>query len=619
MQKVSPRRFAVALPAVLLLSTALTAALVACSGENGPSVDSTPIVTIPTPAPDTAPVKVKLIAFNDFHGYTDPPTGNTTAADPADATKTVGVPTGGAAYLATLVKSLKAKNPLSVTVAAGDLIGASPLDSALFHDEPAVLTLNSMGLDFSSVGNHEFDKGSTELKRIQNGGCFPGGTIGTDTCLENGSFPGAKYKYLAANVVDLNSGKPLFPAYAIKQFDVGSGQKLSIAFIGLVLRGTPNIVTPEGVAGLAFADEAGTVNALIPEIKAQGANAIVVLIHEGGSTTGLYNNASCPGLSGDILPIVDKLDPAVDLVVSGHTHQAYLCKRNGRALTSAGFYGRLVTDIDLTFDRSTGVVKGITSIATDNKLVVNDTVTPTRADVATAYPAQAKDLDVAAIVKKYDDVAAPLANRVIGSVTAAISRSTNAAGESALGDVIADAQLLATTPANLGGAVVAFMNPGGIRADISFPSSSVGEGDGKVTYNEAFTVQPFYNTLTTMSLTGAQIKTLLEQQFDNPSAGQMRILQVSKGFTYTWDNSQPTGSKVTASTIQLNGTTIDPSQSYKVTVNSFMATGGDNFTLLKSGTNRLGGALDIDALEAYFKANSSGVAPGPQNRVTRLN
>jgi 5'-nucleotidase len=621
MLKVSSLRFAAALPQTLLATSLLAAAaLSACSGGNGPGA-SDPITTIPTtPAPtpvvDTTPVTVKLIAFNDFHGYTDPPTGNTTAADPADGSKTVGVPTGGSAYLATMVKKLKAQNPLNITVAAGDLIGASPLDSALFHDEPAVLTLNSMGLDFSSVGNHEFDKGSTELKRIQNGGCFPGGTIGSDTCLENGSFPGAKYQYLAANVVNLSTGKPLFPAYAIKQLDIGGGKKLGVAFIGLVLKGTPNIVTPDGVAGLAFADEAGTANSLIPEIKAQGVNTIVVLIHEGASTTGIYNNASCPGVSGDILPIVDKLDPAIDLVVSGHTHQAYLCKRNGRTLTSAGFYGRLVTDIDLTIDRATA---DVTAVTANNRLVVNDVTTPARADVAAAYPAQARDADVQAIVKKYDDVAAPLANRVIGSVTAAISRSNNSAGESALGDVIADAQLLATKPGNLGAAVIAFMNPGGIRADISFPSSSVGEGDGKVTYNEAFTVQPFYNTLTTMSISGAQMKTLLEQQFDNPSAGQMRILQISNGFTYTWDNSQPTGSKVMASSMQLNGVTIDPNTQYKVTVNSFLATGGDNFVLLKDGTNRLGGALDIDALEAYFKANSSGVAPGPANRITRLN
>lgn len=586
------------------LSITLLLGLSACGGINNQPA-----------AVDTTPVQVKLLALNDFHGYTDPPAGTTRATDPTDSSKTITLPTGGAAYLTSLIKTLKAKNPLNVVVGAGDLVGASPLNSALFHDEPAVLALNTLGMEFSSVGNHEFDKGTVELKRQQNGGCFPGGTIGKDTCLESGSFVGAKYKYLAANVVDLNTGKSLFPGYAIKQFDVGGGQQIGIAFIGLVLRGTPNIVTPDGVAGLAFADEAGAANALVPGILAQGVKAIVVLIHEGGSSTGLYNDASCPGLAGDILPIVDKLDPAISVVVSGHTHQAYLCKRNGRTLTSAGFYGRLVSEIDLTLDR---VSKAVTAVSANNNLVVNDTIAPASSAIAAAYPAQVKDADVQAIVKKYGDLAAPLANRVIGSISTNITHTNNPAGESALGDVIADAQLLATTPGNLGGAVIAFMNPGGIRSDLIFASSSVGKADGKVTYSEAYNVQPFYNTLTTMTLSGTQIKALLERQFDNPSAGQQRFLQISNGFAYTWDNNQPVGSKIVASTIQLNGVVIDAASQYRVTVNSFLSTGGDNFAVLKNGTNRLGGALDIDALEAYFKANTT-VVPGPQNRITRVN
>jgi 5'-nucleotidase len=219
-----------------------------------------------------------------------------------------------------------------------------------------------------------------------------------------------------------------------------------------------------------------------------------------------------------------------------------------------------------------------------------------------------------ALVDKYRALSAPFANRIIGSITATIPRTANAAGESALGDVIADAQLFATQPAGFGEAVVAFMNPGGIRADLTFAQSG-SEGDGNVTYGEAFTVQPFGNSLVTMSLTGAQIDTLLEQQFDNPAVGQSRILQVSSGFSYTWSQSAPTGSKVDIASIMINGVPIDPNAVYRVTVNSFLADGGDNFTVLVQGTNRLGGAIDLDAMEMFFLAFSP-IAPGAQNRIT---
>jgi 5'-nucleotidase len=528
-------------------------------------------------APTSPLVDVQLLAINDFHGNLDPPAGSSGRIGSIDA--------GGVEYLATHIAQLEATNPNTLVVSAGDLIGASPLLSALFHDEPTIEAMNLLGLDLNAVGNHEFDEGAAELLRMQNGGCHP-----TDGCLDGDGFAGADFQFLAANVVRKDNGKTLFPAYKIRSF---GGAKL--AFIGIVLEGTPTIVTPSGVAGLEFKDEAETVNALIPQLKAKGVNAITVLIHEGGVQSGTFNG--CVGISGAIVDIVNRFDPAVDVVISGHTHQAYNCQLNNMLVTSASSFGRLVTDVDLTIDRATGEV---TQMAANNLIVTRDV---------------AKDASQTSLLAKYRTFADPIANRVIGSITADITRTTNPAGESALGDVIADAQLAATAPAGFGEAVAAFMNPGGIRAELTYAGSAAGEGDGNVTYGEAFTVQPFGNSLVTMTLTGAQIDQLLEQQFDNPTAGQNRILQVSNGFSYSWSASAATGSKVDPSSILLNGTPVDPSGSYRVTVNSFLAEGGDNFTVLAQGTNRLGGAVDLDALVDYFAANSP-VPPGPQTRIT---
>jgi 5'-nucleotidase len=521
-------------------------------------------------------IDVQLLAINDFHGNLDPPAGSSGRIGSIDA--------GGVEYLATHIAQLEATNPNTLVVSAGDLIGASPLLSALFHDEPTIEAMNLLGLDFNAVGNHEFDEGAAELLRMQNGGCHP-----TDGCLDGDGFAGADFQFLAANVVRKDNGKTLFPAYRIRSF---GGARLAI--IGVVLEGTPSIVTPSGVAGLEFKDEAETVNALIPQLKAKGVNAIAVLIHEGGVQSGTFNG--CVGISGAIVDIVNRFDPAVDAVISGHTHQAYNCQLNNMLVTSASSFGRLVTDIDLTIDKATGEV---TRMAANNLIVTRDV---------------ARDAGQTGLLAKYREFATPIANRVIGSITADLTRTANPAGESALGDVIADAQLAATAPAGFGGAVAAFMNPGGIRADLTYAGSAAGEGDGNVTYGEVFTVQPFGNSLVTLTLTGAQIDQLLEQQFDNPTAGQNRILQVSNGVSYTWSASAPTGSKVDPSSIMVNGVPVDPNGSYRVTVNSFLAEGGDNFTVLAQGTNRLGGAVDLDALVDYFAA-SSPVPPGPQDRI----
>jgi len=582
-----------------------------------------------------ADVPVKIIAFNDFHGQLEAP--GSLRANAATAAPTI--PVGGVEWLAGHVEALKAENPNNVVVSAGDLIGATPLVSALFHDEPTIESMNLVGLEFNAVGNHEFDEGRTELLRMQQGGCHPtdpntcmGATVGTPV-----PFEGARFAFLAANVQDAVSKKTLFAPYAIKTFG-----KVRVAFIGMTLKETPTIVSPSGVAGLEFTDEAAAVNALIPKLRARGVKAVVVLIHQGGTqpvTQAADTINACVGnLQGTPLaPIVNQLDNEVDLVISGHTHQAYNCllpNKNGRliSVTSANSAGRVLSDIDIQVNPVSG---DVTHVDAQNKLVDR---------TATGIVANA---EVASVVAKYRALAMPIANRVIGEITAAMPDSPiNAAGETALGDVIADAQLQVTAPVGFGEAVVAFMNPGGIRIPgFSFISSPVGEGDGKVTYGEAFTVQPFGNSLVTLTLSGKQIHILLEQQFTgcnatnapadwNYPAGDItgqsfnRILQVSAGFAYEWSSLGAACDKVDPVSIRINGVVVNPSLNYRVTVNNFLADGGDKFYVLSRGGQRLGGAQDVDALEVFFKnvfndadpvAAGVQVAPGPQNRIIRLN
>jgi 5'-nucleotidase len=572
-----------------------------------------------------ANVSVKIIAFNDFHGQIVQP-GNF-----------AGVAVGGADWMAGHIARLKAQNPNNVVVSAGDMIGATPLVSALFHDEPTIEVMNRAGLEFNAVGNHEFDEGKDELKRMQNGGCHPtdpntcqGASVGTPV-----PFEGAKFKFLAANVEENATGKTIFPPYAIKTFG-----KARVGFIGMTLKETPTIVTPSGVAGLTFTDEVATVNALIPKLKARGVKAIVVLVHQGGTQPVAQNATTMNQCNGNLagtplLPIVNGLDDEVDLVISGHTHQAYNCQIANRAgrlipVTSANSIGRILTNIDMNVDDVSG---NVTSVTAANVLVERNT--------AIATPNAA----IAGIVSAYQALSTPIANRVIGSITADMpNAAATAAGEIALGDVIADAQLAQTSAPAFGGAVAAFMNPGGIRAPgLTFASSAAGEGDGNVTYGEAFTTQPFGNSLVTLTLTGAQIEAMLEQQFVgcgvanapasfNYPAGEggqtfNRILQVSAGFSYTWKASGPGCDKVDPASILINGVTVVPTDTYRITVNNFLADGGDKFFVLQLGTNRLGGAQDIDALEGWLNNPAADsdpitagvqVAPGPQNRITQV-
>ena len=533
------------------------------------------------PPRDAGPLQVKVIAINDFHGNLKPPASGLRIRDPQDRSKTVDIPAGGAEHLASAVRELRAKNPNSVFVAAGDLVGASPFLSALFHDEPTIEALGLMGLEASAVGNHEFDHGRVELLRQQQGGCHP-----KDGCRGPKPFTGARWQYLAASTLDTATGRTLFPPYVIKRFE-----GIPVAFIGLTLKETPAIVVPSGVAGLQFRDEVQTVNALVPELKRQGIEAIVVLIHEGGSPTGDYDE--CPGISGAIVGIVEKLDPAVDLVVSGHTHRAYNCRIAGRLVTSADKYGTIVTEIDLTLDRKTG------------------DVTQARAGNVIVRPERfAKDAAQTALIATYEARAAPLAQRVVGRLAAPLSRDENAAGEMPLGRVIADAHLAATKAPADGGAQIAFTNPGGVRAPLA------GRPDGTVTYEQLFTVQPFSNNLVTMTLTGAQLRAVLEQQW----AGQPRdrVMQASRGFSYTWDAARPSGRRVVEGSLAIDGKPIAPGDPVRVTVNVYMADGGDNFTVFRDGTDRRTGIIDVDALEQFVQATPV-LAVDAQPRIRRLN
>jgi len=555
-----------------LLSLSLVAAATALAG----CATFTPSVPV-----NTEPVKVRVLAINDFHGNLRPPRGGIRIADKANPGKTINVDAGGAEHLATAVAELRRANPNHVFVAAGDLIGATPLLSALFRDEPTIESLGLMGLEIAAVGNHEFDKGAAELLRMQNGGCHP-----SEGCKGPYPFKGASFQYLAASTVDEKTGKTLLPAYKVKSF-----QGIPVAFIGLTLQATPSIVVPAGVAGLKFRDEADTVNELVPVLRKQGIEAIVVLIHEGGIATGDYNE--CPGISGPIVDIVKRLDKAVDLVVSGHTHRAYNCRIDGRLVTSADRYGTVVSAIDLVIDPKTG---DITSAVADNVI---------------ARTSFAKDPRQTALIEQYEKLVVPLAKRVVGRIGAALPRNTNPAGESALGQVIADAQLAATRAPEDGGAQVAFMNPGGIRADLPLPV------DGLVRYEDLFSVQPFYNNLVTLTLSGTQLLQLLEAQWLGQT-GSGRILHVSRGFTYTWDASKPLGQRVVPGSVILNGQAVQPTGSVRVTVNSFVAGGGDNFAIFKEARNPRTGAMDVDALEAYVR-NNPAVQPGALDRILRLN
>ncbi|MFB7281314.1 bifunctional metallophosphatase/5'-nucleotidase [Streptomyces hydrogenans] len=546
-------------------------------------------------------VDVQLLSFNDLHGNLEPPSGSSarlTRVKEDGTTETINN-VGGAEYLATHLEQARAGHRYSITAAAGDMIGASPLLSGLFHDEPTIEALNEMKLDVSSVGNHEFDEGARELSRIQNGGCHP-----VEGCFEEGkTFEGANFPYLAANVTNEKSGKPLLDPYFIWEKD-----GVRIGFIGVTLEGTANIVSAEGIKGLKFGDEVETINKYAKVLERKGVKSIVALLHEGGMpASGAYNyDCDTPGagagISGPIVDIAKNVTPQVDALVTGHTHQAYACSipdpsGKPRTVTSAASFGRLYTDTTLTYDRRTkDIVR--TAVASANHVVTRD-------------EAHGKITD---LIKRWNVLAAPIANRPVGHIGENIENPLDAGVyEKPLGNLIADAQLAGMAPADKGGAQLALMNPGGVRAPLTK------RDDGVVTYRDAYTVQPFTNMMTVVDLTGAQLVTALQQQVSGANLAAPKILQVSRNVSYTLDMTKAGADRIVVDSVRLNGEPIDPSKSYRVAMNEFLTGGGDGFPVLATGANKLVGGSDLDVFIAYLTANSSAAEPlraPATNRIT---
>lgn len=530
---------------------------------------------------------VQLLSFNDYHGHIQEEDGLLTPEQDPDQNLV-----GGAVNLSTTLDMLRTRSfdGQTLTVAAGDLIGGSTFISGLFQDEPSVETLEVAGLDISSVGNHEFDEGVDELLRMQHGGNHP--VLGQ---FDDEPYDGADFQWLAANVVDKQSGEPVLPAT-----DVRTVAGVDVGFIGMTLEATPTLVSPGGVANVDFLDEVETANAQAAALQAQGVESIVVLLHEGGYQSGTYNG--CEGISGPIVDIAESLDPAIDAVITGHTHQPYICQiddPNGepRSVTSANQYGRVVTETALSVSRSTGDVNR-DRVWADNHLVLQSV---------------ADDPEMVEVVQKWEARADVLAGRVVGSVAEDITgdASGDRAIETPMANLVADAILANTSAPDAGGAEISFMNVGGVRASLIYDQISNDEAAGEVTYQEAYNVMPFGNLLVSIDMTGAQIEQVLEEQYQPiPERGSrpMLALGVSEGFTYTWDDTQPQGERV--SNMALNGEPIDPAGTYRVSTLNFLQEGGDSFTTFTEGTNLMGGPEDLAALVQYLGDNPGLTAPG---------
>lgn len=540
----------------------------------------------PPPQPNGAPIDINLVALNDFHGNLESsPLSYTSITDHTPHS----IQAGGIDAVAATLQAWRKQDPQLLLVGAGDLVGASPAISGMWADEPTIGAMNLLGLTVTSVGNHEFDAGRLELLRQQNGGCVS--PRPEKACQFTPTYDGAKFTYLAANVIDHQTGQPFMPAYRIEQ-----SHGVKIAFIGAVLKETAAASLASGIAGLDFIDEADAVNRMLPALRAQGVGVFVVLIHQGGKSADAFDQPDCGHLSGPIVDVVKRLDPAIRLVISGHSHLAYTCRVDGRLVTQAETAGHMLSRIVLQVSPD-----GQRVLAVSARNVI---VRPGE------YPADAAADAYLASVRARG--AAVLARPVARLALAKVAEEYNDAGELPLGDLVADSMLASARHL---GAQIAFMNRGGTRTDLRAGADLV------TNHGQTQAVLPFGNRLMLMTLSGAQIRGLLEQNW--PHDDTRGVLQVSAGFSYQWDAARPEGQRVVAASVTLDGQPLGDSTAYRVVVSNFLAEGGDHFAMFKDGTARLDtGVRDGDALRVYLAAQDRAGQPAgfaqPVGRIQRL-
>ncbi len=560
----------------------------------------------PGAAVAAAPLRLRLIAFNDFHGHLEQGTLTLTVPDPERPGTTMRVPAGGAAALAGMLDGLRAGAAHSLVISSGDQFGAAPLVSSLFQHESTVEVLNQLGLNVAAVGNHELDAGLKEFQRVLAGGCAPNSAQAVvRSCALGHDYAGAKFVAVAANIED-SQGRTVFaPAW------VGQLGPVKVGVIGAVTRTTPNIVSPSGILGLRFIDEAEAINRTARQLKAQGVDLLVATMHEGGDLTGAsadWNDPACPGFKGPMVDIAARIVPEVDVLFTGHTHQGYNCRMAGRPVVQAVSYGRGVSVVDFAVDPATGKLDR-TQVHSRNLPVLNGRASPEmraavasgeRADLAAVVRQATEKPEMVKMVQGYSAAAAPQAQREVGRITATFDRKGKA--DWAAGRLIADAQLAFTRAPAQGGAQLALMNPGGVRADLLCR----GTPPCVVTFDDVFSMQPFGNSLVVMTLSGAQLRALLEAQY-RPVGSAPSIMSPSAGLSYRWVASAGAGARV--QNLMLNGEPIVPGRDYRVTVNNFMADGGDGHSLLRQGRDRLAGGQDLDALLAWLNGAPVAVPP----------
>nr|WP_246258609.1 5'-nucleotidase C-terminal domain-containing protein [Kroppenstedtia pulmonis] len=507
-----------------------------------------PVITVDAAEGKAEPIKVKLLSINDFHGQ-------------LNTVKQVnGEPAGRADYLATYLRERESKNRHTLKVHAGDAVGASAPVSSLLQDEPTIDILNRLHFDVGTVGNHEFDQGTDEMMRLIKGGYHE----------KTGHFKGARFPYTAANVVNKKTGKPILPPYHIQRI-----KGIPVGFIGVVTKETPQIVIPEGVKDLQFIDEAKAINEQVKKLKRKGVRGIIVIAHEGG-----FQDKENGVMEGPIVDIAKKLDDEVDIIVSGHTHSYLNGTVNGKRIVQAHSSGTAFAEVDFTLDRRTRDIH------------------VERSEIITTYHKGVKpDPQIKKVVQRYEKQVEPIINKKVGEAAQTITRTPNEAGESALGNLIADVQRWKM------GTDIAFMNPGGIRDDIQ---------QGEVTWGDLYTVQPFGNDLVSMKMTGEQIHKLLNQQWE---LDRPRILQIS-GLTYRYDLSRPVGDRI-VEIKQADGTPIQPDTAYTVTANAFLSTGGDGFTLFTEATDKVTGPSDLDALVDYVEQTEQPFSAEIEGRIQK--